>query len=112
MILPRKSRRPRPIPHSSAKKKIVSFFLLSPLSTFLTKTDCIQKHISASAFLSGRSEKPDLHTLKMLRTVAALVVAGTFVSVDAFTAAPGLAVRSGVPAHASALAGHKLSLRR
>ena len=48
----------------------------------------------------------------MLKTIAALVVAGTFVSVDAFTAAPGLAVRTGAPARSSALAGHKLSLRR
>jgi hypothetical protein len=48
----------------------------------------------------------------MLRTIAALVVAGTFVSVDAFTVAPGLSARTGAPTQASALAGHKLSLRR
>ena len=48
----------------------------------------------------------------MLRTIAALVVAGTFVSVDAFSAAPGLAARTGAPARASALAEHKLGLRR
>jgi hypothetical protein len=48
----------------------------------------------------------------MLKTIAAFVVAGTFVSVDAFTAAPCLAVRTGVPARASVLADHKLSLRR
>jgi len=47
----------------------------------------------------------------MLKTIAALVVAGTFVCVEAFTA-PSLAVRSGSPAHASAITGHKLSLRR
>jgi glucose-6-phosphate 1-epimerase len=48
----------------------------------------------------------------MLRTIAALVVAGTFVSVDAFSAAPGIAARIGTPARASALAEHKLGLRR
>ena len=48
---------------------------------------------------------------KMLKTIATLVVAGTLVCVDAFTA-PRLAVRSGSPAHASAITGHKLSLRR
>jgi len=48
----------------------------------------------------------------MLRTIAALVVAGTFVSVDAFAPGPGLAARTGAPARASALAEHKLALRR
>jgi hypothetical protein len=49
----------------------------------------------------------------MLKTLAALVVAGTFVSVDAFTATPSLA-RVGITARTSALADHKhkLSLRR
>jgi hypothetical protein len=47
----------------------------------------------------------------MLKTIAALVVAGSLVCVDAFAAAPGLAVRGGVPARASALAEHKLKLR-
>ena len=48
----------------------------------------------------------------MLRTIAALVVAGTFVSVDAFSATPGIAARIGAPARAPALAEHKLGLRR
>ena len=49
----------------------------------------------------------------MLKTLAALVVAGTFVSVNAFTATPSLA-RVGITARTSALADHKhkLSLRR
>ena len=54
----------------------------------------------------------DSHRRTMLRTIAALVVAGTFVSVDAFAPGPGLAARSGAPARASALAEHKLALRR
>ena len=49
----------------------------------------------------------------MLRTVAALVVAGTLVSVDAFTAVPGLvAARASAPARASPLSAHKRALRQ
>ena len=43
----------------------------------------------------------------MLRSVAALVLAGTFLSVDAFALAFGLAARTGAPARAS-VAGHNL----
>ena len=49
----------------------------------------------------------------MLRTVAALVVAGALVSVDAFTAVPGLvAARANAPAGASQLSAHKRALRQ
>jgi len=49
----------------------------------------------------------------MLRTVAALVVAGALVSVDAFTAVPGLvAARANAPAGASPLSAHKRALRQ